>query len=190
MIQFTGEKMAKSVGNIAPLHEVLERYGAETVVMYLISGHYRQPLAFSEAALEQAQANVSRIREAGRRLEPGPSHHDLEPLYEQFFDRLAHDFNTPEALAVLNEWIREATSPMLVGQTGDDQLRKMLWVLGLESLLAPAAPAPEEVRQLAQTREAARGERDFAAADRLREEIAALGWEVRDGPAGFELIPL
>jgi cysteinyl-tRNA synthetase len=190
MIQFTGEKMAKSVGNIAPLHEVLECYGAEAVVMYLISGHYRQPLAFSEAALEQAQANVSRIREAGRRLEPGPSHRDLEPLYEEFFDKLAHDFNTPEALAVVNEWIREATSPMFVGHTGDDQLRKMLWVLGLESLLAPAAQAPDEVRQLAQTREAARGDRDFAAADRLREEIAALGWEVRDGPAGFELIPL
>jgi cysteinyl-tRNA synthetase len=66
----------------------------------------------------------------------------------------------------------------------------MLWVLGLESLLAPAAQAPDQVRQLAQTREAARGDRDFAAADRLREEIAALGWEVRDGPAGFELIPL
>src|SRR6202022_3194384 len=68
MIQFTGEKMAKSVGNIALLHEVLEEYGHEAVVMYLISGHYRQPLAFSAAALEQAQANVSRIREAGRRL--------------------------------------------------------------------------------------------------------------------------
>ena len=59
MIQFTGEKMAKSVGNIALLHEVLDEYGAETVVMYLISGHYRQPLAFSKAALEQARANVS-----------------------------------------------------------------------------------------------------------------------------------
>jgi cysteinyl-tRNA synthetase len=190
MIQFTGEKMAKSVGNIAPLHEVVERYGAEAVVMYLISGHYRQPLAFSEAAIEQAHANISRIREAGRRLEPGPSHHDLGPLYEEFFDRLSHDFNTPEALAVVNEWIREATSQIFIGQTGDDHLREMLWVLGLESLLAPAAHPPDEVRQLAERREDARGARDFTVADRLREEIAALGWEVRDGPAGFELIPL
>ena len=68
MIQFTGEKMAKSVGNIALLHEVIERYGAQAVVMYIVSGHYRQPLAFSEAALEQARANIERIREAGRRL--------------------------------------------------------------------------------------------------------------------------
>ena len=77
MIQLTGEKMAKSAGNIAPLHEVLAQYGPEAVVMYLISGHYRQPLAFSETALEQAQANVSRIREAGRRLTAGASHPDL-----------------------------------------------------------------------------------------------------------------
>jgi cysteinyl-tRNA synthetase len=66
----------------------------------------------------------------------------------------------------------------------------MLAVLGLESLLAPAAQAPETVRTLAERREDARGARDFRAADRLREQIAALGWEVRDGPAGFELIPL
>ncbi len=71
MIQFTGEKMAKSVGNIAPLHEVLARYGPQTLVMYLISGHYRQPLAFSPAALEQAQANVNRVREAVKEAVPG-----------------------------------------------------------------------------------------------------------------------
>src|SRR5580693_6838796 len=106
MIQFTGEKMAKSVGNIALLHEVIAQYGSEAVVMYLISGHYRQPLAFSEAALEQAQANVKRIREAGRRLSPGDSPPELDALRDRFFVALARDFNTAEALAVLNEWIR------------------------------------------------------------------------------------
>src|ERR1700684_3555865 len=88
MIQFTGEKMAKSVGNIALLHDVLDQYGAEAVVMYLISGHYRQPLAFSQAALEQAGANVSRIREAGRWLSPGESPSGLGGLRERFFDAL------------------------------------------------------------------------------------------------------
>src|SRR5262249_5504706 len=111
MIQATGEKMAKSVGNIALLHEVIERWGREAVVMYLIGGHYRQPLAFSETVLDQAQANVSRIREAGRRLSPGASSQDLEGLRDRFFGALARDFNTAEALAVLNEWVREATNP-------------------------------------------------------------------------------
>jgi cysteinyl-tRNA synthetase len=189
MIQLTGEKMAKSQGNIAPLNEVLAEYGAEVVVMYLISGHYHQPLAFSEAALEQARANVSRIREAARRLSPGDSPEDLEPLRDRFFEALARDFNTPEALAVLNEWIREATGPRRQ-PAGDAHLREMLGVLGLETLLEAVEQAPAQVRELAERRERARAERDFAAADSLRREIAALGWEVRDGDAGFELLPL
>jgi cysteinyl-tRNA synthetase len=189
MIQLTGEKMAKSAGNIAPLAEVIERYGPQAVVMYLISGHYRQPLAFSDAALEQAQANVNRIREAARRLTRGDSPADLEPLREKFFQALARDFNTPEALAVVNEWIREASS-RAAGTVGDSHLREMLWTLGLESLLEATAEAPADVRALAEQRERARAGRDFAAADRLRGEISALGWEVRDGPEGFELLPL
>jgi cysteinyl-tRNA synthetase len=169
---------------------VLARYGPETVVMYLISGHYRQPLAFSHAALEQAQSNVSRIREAGRRLSTGASHKDLDRLHEGFFDALYNDFNTALALARVNEWIRDATSPSLGLDGGDQHLREMLGVLGLESLLAPAADAPEQVRELAEQRERARGERDFAAADQLRDQIVALGWEVRDGSSGYELLPL
>jgi cysteinyl-tRNA synthetase len=187
MIQFTGEKMAKSVGNIALLHEVLCERGAETVLMYLISGHYRQPLAFSDAALEQAAANVARIREAGRRLTAGPSPAALEELRERFFDALARDFNTAEALAVLNEWLRGAAS---VEGAGDEHLREMLGVLGLEMLLAEAPAAPDQVHELAVRREQARAARDFEAADRLRGEMAQLGWQVRDGAGGFELLPL
>ncbi len=190
MIQSTGEKMAKSVGNIAPLHEVVERYGAEAVVMYLVGGHYRQPLAFSAAALEQARANVNRIREVGRRLVAGPSPGALEELRERFFAALARDFNTAEALASLNEWLRQASALSDGEPAGDSHLREMLGVLGLERLLAPAAQAPEQVRELASAREQARAGRDFAAADRLRDEIAALGWEIRDGAGGFELLPL
>jgi cysteinyl-tRNA synthetase len=188
MIQFTGEKMAKSVGNIALLHEVVERWGRDAVVMYLIGGHYRQPLAFSDAVLEQAKANANRIREAGRRFTPGASHHDLDGLRDDFFEALARDFNTVEALAAVNAWIRAATSAMDEVR-GDSHLREMLEVLGLGGLLARVAEAPAAVRELAVRREEARAGRDFAAADRLREEIAAAGWEVRDGPTGFELLP-
>jgi cysteinyl-tRNA synthetase len=196
MIQFTGEKMAKSVGNIALLREVIERYGAEAVVMYLVSGHYRQPLAFSESALQQAQANVARIREAGRRLSPGPSATELEPPRERFFDALANDFNTPMALGALNEWIAASASATASAASasersppGDQHLREMLSVLGLESLLTPMLEPPETVLELAEQRRAARERRDFAASDRLRDEIAAHGWEVRDGSGGFELLP-
>ncbi len=194
MIQLTGEKMAKSAGNIALLHEILGEYGREAVVMYLISGHYRQPLAFSKDALEQARANVKRIREVGRKLGPGPTKPsdpaeagNLDHFRLAFFAALADDFNTAAALAQLNEWLRAAGH---LGVRGDADLREMLGVLGLQSLLEAPEQAPAEVRRMAEERMTARSLRDFAASDRLRDEVAAMGWEIRDVAGGFELLPL
>jgi cysteinyl-tRNA synthetase len=190
MIQSTaGEKMAKSVGNIAPLHEVLARYGADTVVMYLISGHYRQPLSYSEAALEQARANVGRIRDAARRLVGGDSPPDMRPIADRFYEALADDFNTPRALAAVFDWVREANRRTHL--VGARDLREMMSVLGLAHLLDETTPTPPvEVARKAADREKARASRDFDAADRLRAEIEGLGWEVRDVAGKFELTPL
>ncbi|MGA8354568.1 MAG: cysteine--tRNA ligase [Solirubrobacteraceae bacterium] len=194
MLQATGEKMAKSVGNIALLHEVVERWGREVVVMYLIGGHYRQPLAFSEAELIDADRRIARIREAMRRLLPEEhSDPEMSPHREAFFDALADDFNTPKALASLFEWVREANRRQQ--PTGDADLREMLSVLGLGEIeplggVGDVATIDPEAHRLAQEREQARQERDFARADALREQIRAQGWEVRDGAEGPELIPL
>jgi cysteinyl-tRNA synthetase len=192
MIQFTGEKMAKSVGNIAPLHEVLEHHGPEAVVMYLISGHYRQPLAFSPSELQDAGRRVQRIRDALRRLDEGePSPADMAHHKDAFFDALANDFNTPAALASLFEWVREANRRG--GSVGDGDLREMLDVIGLGDLSALEAAGdieaidPEAARLLEQ-REQARTAQDFETADRMREELRARRWEIRDGPGGPELI--
>ncbi len=194
MIQLTGEKMAKSVGNIAVLHEVLERHGRDAVVMYLLGGHYRQPLAFSPTELEDADRRIDRIRDALRRVDRDrPSPPDMAHHLEGFYAALAEDFNTPRALACLFEWIREANRR---GEAvGDGDLREMLGTLGLERLQPLGAVGdvesidPEAVALLA-SREAARRERDFEEADRLRDEIAARGWGIRDSAAGPELIPL
>jgi cysteinyl-tRNA synthetase len=192
MIQSTGEKMAKSVGNIAPLADVLERYGRDAVAMYMVSGHYRQPLAFSDSELTNAQRQVQRIRETLRRVAPSqPSPPEMSRHRADFFDALADDFNTPRALAALFEWVRQANRRS--ERAGDADLREMLGVLGLgelEPLAAvgdPAAIDPEAAELLAR-RERARAERDFATADALRAQIAELGFELRDGPEGPELI--
>ncbi|MDX6642370.1 MAG: cysteinyl-tRNA synthetase, partial [Solirubrobacteraceae bacterium] len=168
-------------------HEALDRYGRDALVMYLSGGHYRQPLAFSEDELEQATARVRRVREAARHVRPGPSPPELSDLRERFFAALAEDFNTPAALAAMFDWVREANKREDVG---DADLREMLGVLALENLLeTDDADAPEaDVRALAEQREAARAARDFAEADRLRDELRARGWEVRDGPDGPELV--
>jgi cysteinyl-tRNA synthetase len=181
-----GEKMAKSVGNIRGLGEVLDEVGPEPLLLYFSGGHYRQPLAFSPEALEAAVGGTRRIREAARRLTAGESPPELAPYRDAFFDALADDFNSPRALAALYEWIGEANK--LPPGTGDAHLREMLGVLGLESLLAAEEGAPPQAQALAERRAQARAAKDFVEADRLRDELRDIGWEVRDGPQGPELV--
>ncbi len=194
MIQTTGEKMAKSVGNIAPLAEVVDAHGRDAVVMYLLSGHYHQPLAFSDAELEDASRRVQRVSEALRALEPdAASPADMAEHKVAFFDALANDFNTPAALDALFKWVREANRRG--SGVGDGDLREMLAVLGLESLFERrSAEAREEVdeesRALLQERERARAQRDFEHADAVRAQLRGRGWEIRDGPEGPRLIPV
>jgi cysteinyl-tRNA synthetase len=187
MLQLAETKMSKSVGNIRGLGDVLDQVGGAVLVLYFSGGHYRQPIAFSDERLAEAERAAARIREAGRRLVPGDSPADLIAYRDAFFDALADDFNTARALAALYDWIREANRREGVG---DAHLREMLGVLGLESLLAPDAEGPPaDAVELADRRAEARAGRDFAEADRLREQLRAMGWEVRDGPEGQELVP-
>ena len=188
MLQFGAEKMSKSVGNVRGLGEVLDEVDGEVLVLYFTGAHYRQPIAFTEEALEAAAGAARRIREAARRLRPGPSPAELAHHREAFFDALADDFNTPRALAAMYAWISDANK--LEDAAGDDDLRDMLTVLGLESLLARDESAPPEAVALAERRAEARAAREWAEADRLRDELRALGWEVRDGPQGPELVAL
>jgi cysteinyl-tRNA synthetase len=178
------------VGNIFVLHEALAAYGRDALIMYFCSGHYRQPVEFDEERLDEAAARVRRVREAARRLVAGPSPPWSAPLKERFFASLADDFNTPAALAAVFDWVRSANSAE--EPVGEADLREMLDVLALANLLdEPARPEPPaDVLELVAARERARKERDFAEADRIRDRLRELGWEVRDGPDGPELIPL
>ena len=189
MVRLDQEKMAKSVGNIFLLHEALARYGRDALTTYFCGGHYRQPIEFDEGRLQDASKSAQRIREAARGLVPGPSPQWSERLREEFFGALAEDFNTPAALATAFDWVREANRSD--EQAGDADLREMLSVLGLENLLKVVVPEPpRQARELSDARERARAERDYAAADELRGQLRALGWEVRDGPDGPELLPV
>jgi cysteinyl-tRNA synthetase len=183
MIQL-GDKMSKSLGNIVGLASALDEVGRDTLIMYFVGGHYRQPIAYSEEVLEQAAARVNRFRDAA--VHPGDSPEDMAVHRDAFFDALAEDFNTPAALRAAHEWVNEANRR---GGVGDAHLREMLQVLGLDNLLE-AHEAPEDLLDLARRRARAREERDFATADQLRDEIRTAGWDVRDGPQGPELVPL
>ena len=199
IVRLEQEKMSKSVGNIRLLGEALDRFGSDALVTYLASGHYRRPLAFSEELLAEAGRTVDRVRDFCLRLDPGaPAPEALPPFAERFFAALADDFNTPAARAELFDWIAEGNRRLDAGEPlGVGELAPMLTCLGLERLLPgvegaagdPARSSPgEEVERLLAERQAARAARDFETADRRRDELAALGWEVRDTPQGPQLV--
>jgi cysteinyl-tRNA synthetase len=191
MVEMGEEKMAKSVGNIRLLHGALEQFGREAFLMWMVGAHYRKPVAYTEETLEDAARAAERVRDVVRRLDreaaPAP---DLDDLAERFFDELADDFNTAAARGVLFEWVAEANRRVDGGERlGPGRLGEMLHAFGLESLLeGDDEEAPEEIRRLAAEREEARAARDFERADRLRDELAATGWEIRDTPEGARLV--
>ena len=193
MVQLDEEKMAKSVGNIRLLHVALEEFGRDAVVMFFVGGNYRRPLDFTEDALVDAGRAVERIRNFARRLDPeAPAPAGADARVERFFDALADDFNTPAALGELFDLVSEGNRLIDAGErVGAGRLGEMLHALGLERLLEeePEAPDPEAERLL-EERQQARAGRDFERADRLREELASRGWEVRDTPEGAQLVRL
>jgi cysteinyl-tRNA synthetase len=170
MLTFGDEKMSKSLHNDVSIRNVLDTWGREVVLLYFLTGHWRKPIEFSDDTLAQAKAQVERFRNVFR----SPS----EPAddWDAFVDVLDDDFNTPEALAIMHGW------------RDHELLRRALGFFGLESL-AERAEAPPEIVKLAEARQRARESGDFAEADRLRDEIAEAGWDVRDVPGGFELVP-
>ena len=165
----------------------LDQFGRDAFVMWMAGAHYRKPVAYTEEALEDAARAVARVKDVVRRLDSGAP--GLDEYLEKFFDALADDFNTPQARAVLFDWVAEANRRMDAGErVGPGRLEEMLWGLGLEALLEVEEEAPEELQRLAAEREDARASRDFERADRIRNELAEAGWEIRDTPEGARLV--
>ncbi len=197
MIRFGEEKMAKSVGNITTLADALELVGRDALILYLLGGHYRQPLAFSEERLEEARQSTRRIEEFARLVsrgeredgEPAP---EVSALREEFLSALRDDFNTPEALAALFKLVSEGNRRLGGGEDlpgAGGVLTEMLTLLGLERLRELEWEVDEDALRLAQEREDARLARDFDRADEIRRELLERGWEVRDTSEGPVLVP-
>jgi cysteinyl-tRNA synthetase len=172
LLRFGGEKMSKSLGNVITLRDALDEWGPETLLMLFLGAHWRKPMDYTDETLVAAKARAEGFREVFR----NPS--APQGSWEDLVAALDDDFNTPEALAVMHEW------------RDHDLLRRGLELFGLGSL-AEQEEAPAELDELAQRRAAARAGGDFDEADRLREEIEAEGWEVRDvaGDSGYRLVP-
>jgi cysteinyl-tRNA synthetase len=174
MLSFAGEKMSKSLGNDVSLRNVLDTWGREVILLFFMTAHWRKPIDFTDETLAQAKAQWTTLLNA-MLLQ------DSTAVAVEEWDRLVaildDDFNTPEALALMHEWRRRGLHA---------ELGKALALFGFVTL---RKEAPPEVVEMAERRQKARLASDFAEADRLRVEIAAAGWIVRDVAGGFQLVP-
>jgi cysteinyl-tRNA synthetase len=176
MLRFTGQEMHKSLGNVTTMRQAIDDWGRETVLVFFLTGHWRKPIDYGDETMAQARARLETLRNAFTREEAAVD----ESRWAGFAAALDDDFDTPAALAVLHEWASD-------GQL--ELLRRGLAVFGLASV-GERDEVPVEVAALATQRAEARAARDFEASDRLRDELAAAGWEMRDEPdGGYTLVP-
>lgn len=208
MLELSDSKMSKSIGNIALLADVVQRWGADVVIAYFMQSHYRSRLPFSDERLQDGEAACRRIRNAARALDkalmdPGDSVDAalaaaVVQARTRFVDSMDDDFGTPGAMAAIFELVRAINQSLERGRPAEGQLQEvrlelsaLLDMLGLARLMDAGVDdaVPDEVLDLVRRREQARADRDFAGADALRDAILAQGYELRDGPDGPEVIP-
>jgi cysteinyl-tRNA synthetase len=198
LLTAAGEKMSKSLGNGALVSEVIKRFPARAVRLYLVQPHYRSTIEYSDDSIAESVAALTRIDNFVARATEliGPTH---PAVPDGFVAAMDDDLGTPAAVAVLHAVVRDGNVALEAGD--HDQLRARLGeVTGMLQILGLNTDSPYWtdhgidqrlrdvvdglVAELLAQRQAARERRDFAAADAIRDSLASLGVEVSDTPAG------
>ncbi len=192
LLQLGEEKMSKSLGNLVTIDEALQKFGPDALRMFLITSHYRSPVAYSDEALQAAKAGATRIREAAF-TEPvtNPAGEPVsgDAAHQQFIMAMEDDLNTPRALAALFDLVRDINRGRDQGRDirpGQGTLRELAGVLGL-MLEAPAAKSQEAapfIELLIQVRTGLRAAKQWQLADTVRDGLANLGVDLKDSPEG------
>lgn len=204
-INVDNEKMSKSVGNFFKVRELVERYPYVVLRFFMLQAHYRAPVNFSTELLDAARNGWNRIVTCVKNLEfllreenaAGASPEltkILETARGEFVRAMDDDLNTADAFAAIFELVRELNTLSGHGaltnaqiREGLDVLTELLDVLGLDPHAATEEKVPEEILEMADARAAAKKEKNYAEADRLRDEIQSLGWKIEDTPQGAKI---
>ena len=195
-VRINDEKMSKSLGNFFTVREILKHFRAEEVRYFILTSHYRSPLNYDEEHLFNARQALTRFYTALRGM-PDARPAGGEAFVESFMQAMKDDFNTPEALAAMFDLVRELNrareekSEKAAGLAA--QLKQLGDILGIlqedpETFLKGGSPSDgpgdEEIEAMIQQRIQARVDRNWAEADRIRDELVSLGIILEDGASG------
>ncbi len=185
------EKMTRHLGNLVPIHEVLQRYGGDGLRIFVLNSHYRSPITFSEESLEASRRGAERLRIAvntGAGDSDPPV--DAAPFKQRFLDAMDGDLNTPSALASLFDLAREINRARDEGRRADEAQaaeREMAGILGLtlvEPQAADRAGLEPFIELLVELRNDLRSAEQYELSDKLRARLAQIGVTLEDTATG------
>ena len=207
-INVDNKKMSKSLGNFFTAREVAEKYGYEVVRYMMVQAHYRSPINYCVELLDACKASLERLYTCRDTLDraianapAGAADPDSLALFDQrkqaFITAMDDDLNTADGVSVLFDLVRDLNTRSNDPATTKDTLTagaklfdELTGVLGLLYNRKQGNEIPAQVQELVDARTAARKAKDFAEADRLRDEIAALGYAVKETRQGVEITKL
>jgi cysteinyl-tRNA synthetase len=198
-INVDNQKMSKSKGNFFTVRDIAQKYDLSVVRLFMLSAHYRNPINFSEELIMQAASAMMRIRNCRDNLKhiiekDGERKVDVTgdvcALEENFKKAMDDDLNTAEAIGYIFEFIKDINLAFENGgdaKSASEALAVLDRVLDVLGIVPEEDSIPDNIREMAARRQQARAEKDFAAADQLRDEIAALGYDLKDTPDGVKI---
>lgn len=186
-------KMSKSLGNFATLNELLKTYPPEVLRFYLLSAHWHSPLDFTEKGLIQAEAATQRLAEFALKLSKMSGSEEisdsLKNTREAFFNSLDDNFNVPEAMGHVFNFIREHNMTVSAGSLSSGSAQEVTTLFKDINAILGIVPGeiqviPSEIQDLLTQRESARENKDYPMSDQFRKQIASLGYQIDDTPYG------
>ena len=205
-ITIDNEKMSKSKGNFFTVRDILEDYSGEVIRFFLLSGHYRNPINFSDALMEQAKAGLARMENAKENLKhlianSGGEMTDDEKAAldgydkyrEEFIAAMDDDLNTADAISAIFELVTAINTAVKDGASREfaqkslDTLMELATVVGLLQQDADDE-IDDEIQKLVDERQEARKARNFARADEIRDMLKERGITLKDTPQGVQII--